>query len=257
MKSSQIAAQLFTIRDYTQSAASFARSMKKLADIGFKAVQVSGVGGDIDPKEIRKICDDNGLTICATHDSQANILKNPEAVADKLDIFNCVHTAYPSPAPYPSIFIDYESVCDLAHALENSANVLASRGKVLSYHNHAIEFHKINGKRILDIIYENAPSLKAEIDTYWVQMGGCAPEMYVREYADRQQIIHLKDFGVKFGNEPTMFPVGSGNLNWEGIVAESEAAGMEWFIIEQDSCMKCPFESLSDSYHYLKDHFCK
>ena len=257
MKTEQIAAQLYTIRNYTTSTASFARSMKKLADIGFKAVQVSGVGPNIDPKDIRKICDDNGLTICATHDSQDKILNEPLSVIEKLDLYNCVHTAYPCPAPFPGVMIDYESTVDLALALEKSAKIFEEHGKVLSYHNHALEFSHVNGERILDVIYKYAPTLKAEIDTYWIQMGGCSPEGYIRKYADRQQIIHFKEFGILMDNQPTMLPVGSGNLNWEAIVAEAEAAKVEWFIIEQDNCHKCPFESLSDSFHYLNDRFCK
>lgn len=256
MKTEQIAAQLYTLRDYNQNTASFARSMKKVADIGFKAVQVSGVPATVKPEDIRKICDDNGLVICATHDSQDNIINNPNAVADKLDIFNCVHTAYPSPTPGSQI--DYESVLDLAAALNASAKALAARGKVLSYHNHHGEFRKVNGQRILDVIYANAPELKAEIDTYWVQMGGCNPVEYIKKYADRQQIIHFKEFGII--SPPTqaiMVPVGSGNLDWNGIVAASEAANVEWFIIEQDHCQKCPFASLADSFNFLKDNFCK
>ena len=256
MKKEQIAAQLYTLRDYNQNIASFARSMKKLADIGFQAVQVSGVPATLKPEDIRKACDDNGLVICATHESQDNIVNNPNAVADKLDIFNCVHTAYPSPAT--GTMVDYESILDLAAALNASAKALAARGKVLSYHNHHTEFRKVNGERILDIIYANAPELKAEIDTYWVQMGGCNPVEYIKKYADRQQIIHFKEFGIIFPpTQAIMVPVGSGNLDWNGIVAASEAANVEWFIIEQDFCQKSPFESLADSYNFLKDNFCK
>ena len=134
---------------------------------------------------------------------------------------------------------------------------MEAAGKVLSYHNHNIEFRKINGERIFDILLGNAPHLKAEIDTYWVQMGGCDPVEYVKKYAGRQEIFHLKDFGVIYPTKSIMVPVGSGNLNWNAILPAAEAAGVEWFIIEQDTCHKDPFESMKDSFDYLMKNFVK
>lgn len=252
MKKEQIAAQLYTLREYNQNISSFARGMKKLADIGFKAVQVSGVPATLKPEDIRKACDDNGLVICATHDSQDNIINNPNAVADKLDIFNCVHTAYPSPTPGSQI--DYESVLDLAAALNASAKALAARGKMLSYHNHHSEFRKLNGQRILDTIYANAPDLKAEIDTYWVQMGGGDPVKYVQKYAGRQEIFHLKDFGVIYPRTSVMFPIGSGNLDWDAILEAASKAGVKSYIVEHDMDVSGEdiFESFAKSAKFLQ-----
>ena len=134
---------------------------------------------------------------------------------------------------------------------------MEAAGKVLSYHNHNHEFRKIDGERILDIIYASAPHLKAEIDTYWVQMGGCDPVEYVKKYAGRQEIFHLKDFGVLYPCNSIMMPIGSGNLNWNAILPAAEAGGVEWFIIEQDTCHKDHFESLKDSFDYLVENFVK
>ena len=39
--------------------------------------------------------------------------------------------------------------------------------------------------------------------------------------------------------------------------AEGEAAGVEYFIVEQDVCLKDPFDSLADSLHYLVENFVK
>ena len=40
--------------------------MAKLREIGYRAVQVSQIG-DIADADVKRICDDNGLTICNTH----------------------------------------------------------------------------------------------------------------------------------------------------------------------------------------------
>ena len=44
MKVNQVAAQLYTIRDFTKTPANVALSMRKIRSIGFTAVQVSGMG---------------------------------------------------------------------------------------------------------------------------------------------------------------------------------------------------------------------
>ena len=53
-------AQLYTIRMYTQNEKDFARSMKKIAEIGYRTVQISAVG-PIRPERIREICEGEGL----------------------------------------------------------------------------------------------------------------------------------------------------------------------------------------------------
>ncbi|RKX34780.1 MAG: sugar phosphate isomerase/epimerase, partial [Verrucomicrobia bacterium] len=44
MKINQVAAQLYTLRDHIKTPADIAASMKKVREIGYTAVQVSGMG---------------------------------------------------------------------------------------------------------------------------------------------------------------------------------------------------------------------
>ena len=253
MRKSQIATQCYTLRDFMHTPGGVDRAFAKLREIGFEAVQISGV--PVAPAEVKKYADLNGMTICATHEGGDAILNNIDAVIEKLNLYNCRHTAFP--CPFEKQVIDMGMTLDLANALEAAAVKMEAAGKCLSYHNHNIEFRKIDGKRIFDIILENAPTMKAEIDTYWVQMGGCDPVEYVEKYAGRQEIFHLKDFGVIYPRNSIMVPVGSGNLNWNKILPAAEAGGVEWFIIEQDQCQKDPFDSLKDSFDYLMKNFVK
>ena len=60
MSDSRIGAQLYTLREFTKTPADIAETMKKVREIGYEAVQVSGMG-PIDPKELKKIVDGEGL----------------------------------------------------------------------------------------------------------------------------------------------------------------------------------------------------
>ena len=101
MKHSQLAAQLYTVRDYAKTTADFAGTMKKLKAIGYEAVQVSGIG-PVPEDEIRRISEGEGLTICATHESGATIIDDVDSVIARLKAINCKYTAYPWPHIVPS-----------------------------------------------------------------------------------------------------------------------------------------------------------
>ena len=53
----QTGAQLYTVRSYTQTIEDFICTIQKIADIGYKAVQLSAVSKQIKPEQIREICD--------------------------------------------------------------------------------------------------------------------------------------------------------------------------------------------------------
>jgi len=250
MKKNQIAAQLFTLREFLKTPADIAASLKKVKKLGFDAVQVSGMG-PIPEEELVKILDGEGLVCCATHENGATIVNEPDKVIDRLNRLHCDYTAYPYPH---QVLTSVAEAREFAHKLNASAQKLAAAGKVLAYHNHAVEFTRFDGQLLLDLIYGNAPQLQSEIDTYWVQYGGGDPVAWVRRMAGRLPLLHLKELGI-IDNQITMLPIGSGNLNWRVILAEAEKGGTRWFIIEQDVCRIDPFDSLKASLDYLTAEF--
>ncbi len=248
MKKKIIAAQLFTLRDFLKTPDDIAKSLKKVKAIGFDAVQTSGIG-PIDTAELKKILDGEGLVCCATHENGKMILEEPQKVVEKLNILGCKYTAYPWPHTSPK---SEEEFKQLAAGLDKAGKVLKDAGQVLTYHNHAIEFQKFNGRLALDIIYAetNPENLQGEIDTYWVQAGGGDPVEWCKKLENRLPLLHLKEYGI-IDNQPKMLEIGNGNLDWKRIVKAAKKSGTEWFIIEQDVCRIDPFESLKISLEYL------
>ncbi|MFW6312898.1 MAG: sugar phosphate isomerase/epimerase family protein, partial [Spirochaetota bacterium] len=171
MKTEQVAAQLYTLRDHLKTSDQIAKTLRQVRKIGYRAVQISGMG-PIDPKELADMLDGEGLVCCATHENAQAILETPEAVIEKLSILGCKHTAYPYPADID--FSSFRAVRDFARKLDAAGAALRAGGKTLSYHNHDIEFRTVKGKVILEYIYENTSveNLKGELDTHWVQAGG-------------------------------------------------------------------------------------
>lgn len=250
MKIEQVAIQLYTLRNHLKTHGDMVRTLRKVREIGYQAVQVSGVG-PVEPEELARMCAGEGLVICATHEPGADILERPEAVVEKMKAMGCDITAYPYPGGID--FGSREHVDNLIAGLARSGQIMNDAGVTLCYHNHALEYRKLDGKPILHHIYERvAPeALGAELDTYWVQMGGADVVDEINRVAGRHPIIHLKDCGVDAENKTGFCEIGNGNLPWKKIIAAAEAGGTRWFAVEQDSCPGDEFDSVKQSFDYI------
>ncbi len=256
-----VAAQLYTVRDFTQTATDFAVTIQKVREIGYRAVQVSAIG-PIPHAEVKQIVDDAGVTICNTHIPYDRLWTEIDSVIEQHKLWGCQHVAIGS---LPTAYRAEGEAGYLRFAQEASTvgEKLHAAGLTFSYHNHSFEFirfaHNGGSRSALEIIYsESDPRyLQAEIDTYWVQHGGADPVAWILAMKDRMPVIHLKDMVVQLGEnawlpEQQMAEVGEGNMNWPRILAACAEANVEWYAVEQDICWRDPFESLQISYDNLK-----
>jgi sugar phosphate isomerase/epimerase len=251
MTLSQVAAQLYTVRNFCGDAAAFAATAKKIRAIGYTAVQISGVA-PIPEAELVAICRGEGLTICATHENGRKILEETDSVISRLQALGCRYTAYPSPAGID--LGDAAQVESLARQLDSAGARLRAAGITLGYHNHAFEFVKFRSATVLDYLFaETDPRhLVSELDTFWVHYGGHNVVDWCRKLRRRLPFIHLKDYGVNTKNAHEYREIGAGSLPFREIIAEAEAGGCEWFIVEQDETPGDPFDSLQQSFEYIK-----
>lgn len=248
----QLAAQLYTLRDFTKTPKDIATTMRKVRQMGWEAVQLSALG-PIEPKALRQILDDEGLTVCATHTGYERMRDSLDEVMDEHDILGCKNLAI---GGLPGSYRQDGAAGYIRFAKEASevARKAAERGFTWSYHNHNFELEKFDGRTALSILFsESDPKyFLGEIDTYWIQAGGGDPAQWVLDLKGRATLLHLKDM-VMQGREQVMAEVGEGNLNWSRILAAAAEAGVEWYIVEQDRCQRDPFESLAISLRNLKD----
>ncbi len=250
MQLSQLAVQLYTVRDYCRTARELAATAEKIREIGFSAVQLSGIG-PIPEEEIVAIMSAEGLAICATHEPPADILERPAVCAKRLQKLGCQLTAFPWPAQVD--FSHRVEVKRLAGKLDAAGAVLRQEGVRLAYHNHAIEFTPIDGMTALEYIYcATAPeNVAAELDTYWLHRGGGDVVEWCQRMRGRLPLIHLKDYTTTANNEPIWCEVGAGVLDWPAIIAAADQAGCAWYIVEQDTCPGNPFTSLQQSFDFV------
>lgn len=254
MSKIRLAAQLYTLRDQMKTPEDIREGLRRVSKMGYTSVQVSGIGA-IEPTELRKICDENGLSVCATHTPLGSILGETEQVAVKHKIMGCPLVGIGGGGDL--VFNDHPALANyrkLAELLNEAGEKLRPYGLRFAYHNHNAEFQKLeNGGIGLDTLMENTdPSLVGFIlDTYWVQAGGASPVEYIRRLAGRIEVIHYKDMAVDNRRNIQIAEVGGGNINWRDITKACEETGVKVAAIEQDTCPRDPFDCLRASYDYL------
>ncbi len=254
MTTAVLAAQLYTIRDFTKTRADFAASMRKIRDIGYQAVQVSAIG-DMSDADVKRITDDNGLIICNTHISYERLQNDLDAVIEQHRLWDSRHVAIGSmPPEFRDSETGYKTFAEIASRIGEK---LAAAGLSFSYHNHSFEFIQFGGRSGLEILFDESDPkyLQAELDTYWIQHGGADPAVWIERMTNRLPVIHLKDMTMMPSDngrpQQAMAEVGAGNMNFAGILAACRRAGVEWYAVEQDICQRDPFESLAISYKNL------
>jgi len=244
-----LAAQMYTVREYMKTPKDMAASLARIKALGYDAVQLSGQG-PVEPADMRKMLDDNGLYACATHISFEQMQNSLKDVIERHHLWEVPYVGLGSmPDAYRQDGDGYKRFAQEASAI---ARKLQEEDLTFVYHNHAFEFERFGEFTGMDILLrESDPAFEFELDTYWAQTGGADPAAWIDKLAYRMSVIHFKDMRIVSG-KPEFAEIGEGNLNWPAILAACEDAGLEWYIIEQDTCPGDPFDSLGLSLRNLR-----
>lgn len=250
----QFAVILYTLRDHFKTRDDALRSLDKIAAIGYRSIQVSGIDPTLfTEEELLNATRERGLSICATHEPSDRIRKEPEKVIERLKKLGVRYTAYPSPVGVD--MADEGQVTELIGDLDNAGRLFQEAGLVLCYHNHHLEFYRQGERTVLQRIYEetNPSHLQGELDTFWVQAGGASILQWIDRLKGRLPLLHLKDYRLNQQLEREFAEIGHGNMDFPAIISAAEKAGCEHFIVEQDTCPGDPFDSIAKSLSYIQD----
>jgi sugar phosphate isomerase/epimerase len=242
-----VALQMYTLRD--DAAKDFAGTLQKVAALGYAGVELAGTGG-LSAFDLKKLLDGLGLKIAGNHTGVELLESDLNAALDyNRELGNHYVVCPYLPEDRRRDADGWRRVADL---FNRAGAACKARGMQFCYHNHAFEFERFGGETGFDILFgATDPELvQIELDTYWVQYGGEDPAAYLRMYAGRVPLIHLKDMA---GDENRSFAeVGKGIMDFDAIFAACEAAGAAWYIVEQDVCRRPPIESVEISLKNLK-----
>jgi sugar phosphate isomerase/epimerase len=243
-----IALQLYTVRD--DLARDFDGTLARVAEIGYAGVEFAGFNG-LPASKISKMLRHYNLTAAGAHIPYEDLETDLEAVVEyNLEIDNKYLIV---PAISEDRRKDRKKWRSFAHQLNEIGRDIEDYGLKIGYHNHAFEFEDYGGQTGWEILLEelDANVVVAEIDTYWIQYGGADPVEWIKQFAGRCPLIHLKDMADDADRSCT--EIGAGTLNLDAIFEAAEAGGIEWYIVEQDTCAAHPpLESARISFENLK-----
>ena len=269
----QIGLQLYSVRDEMQK--DVASTLRAVADMGYDGVEFAGYFGRT-AGQLRSWLDEYGLTCFSAHQSYDVFLHNPQPHIAFLQTLGASWCVIPwmglerHACAGEAVFA--QTVADIRQA----ALSLRAAGIGLLYHNHDFEFGKLDGRYLLDILYDAlpAPLLQTELDTAWARYVGVDPAALVRRYAGRSPLVHLKDFTCSGSlSEPVYAlidsegraekregaadfrfrPLGEGVQDFPALLTACEDAGTRVLVVEQDESPDLPpLEAAKRSRAYLK-----
>lgn len=245
-----IALQLYTVRD--DLAENPIQTIRSVSEMGYQGVE-GGPPAGMSNIDFLELLTDHNLVLIGGGVSPVEMRNDIQKISDRCQELGIDTLMCGIGGELQQHNGDWIPVVE---ALAEGCAKAKEVGLRILYHNHAFEFeNKVNGKYGLDYLFDTIPvsDIQAELDTYWVQKGGADPVEYIKKYAGRLPRLHIKDSVSDPENQDCPFAeVGHGILDWDNIFAVSPGAGVEWYVVEQDRCVRSPLESAKLSLDYLR-----
>ncbi|HLX60073.1 MAG TPA: TIM barrel protein [Planctomycetota bacterium] len=237
--SKPIALQLYSLREL--AAKDFAGVLKTVSKIGYAGVEFAGLHG-MSATDVKKVIDSEGLVACSAHTPMFEKEKwnQIEDDARTLGYTRLVGMLFRP---------DFESADKIKICADKVNEVIAHfepKGFSVHYHNHDWEFDA-PGKDAS--FYGLCPKANLEIDIYWVQVAGQNPAEVVRRYANRTELLHIKDGPCD--RKLAMTAVGKGKVDVAAAIHAAEAGKLAWNIVELDRCDTDMVEAVRESHAFL------
>lgn len=232
-------------------------TLDRVKEFGIKEVELAGTY-NLTPEQFKAELEQRGLKAVSGHFPYArykndldNVVKEAKALG--LKFAGCA-------------WIDHkdsfdEAECRDAAAVFNKAGeALAKEGITMFYHAHGYEFEPHGDGTLFDLFMrETKPEfVSVQMDVLWIVFPGQDPVALMEKYAGRWKLMHLKDLkkGVQTGslsgktdvaNDVTL---GTGQMNWEAILAAARKHGIQHYFIEDES--PTSMEQIPASLRFLR-----
>lgn len=230
--------QTWTIRE--QLVADFAGTLKKMAEMGYKELEMCSPLGYIDAgfgplnkysgTELRKMIEDQGLVCSSAHYNFGELresLENRIEWATQLGMKQMILSSFW--LPDGASVDDYRKACDELNTLGEKT---MAAGIQMGYHNHHMEFEKRGDELIYDEMLKvlDPDLVKMQFQVAVVNIGYKAAD-YFRRYPGRFISAHLSDYAEDLKEQ---VPVGQGVVDWDELFEAAKVGGVKNFFVEMN-----------------------
>lgn len=241
LPSMHLGVQLFTLRELID--ADLPATFKQVREVGYTYVETAGLHGRT-AEDYRIELDKARLKAVACHVGLPDVEHNLESTAAMAKTLGATWLIVP--------WIGKESYesgwATFGERLGKVAEKVIKQGLKFGYHNHDFEFAEEDGIPGFTRLWDAAPeTVEVELDVYWANYAGHDPAQWLRNLAGRVPLAHFKD-----GKDGQYLPAGEGELDWGAIKKAAEIAGVEYAIVELDTCPRDPIDCIATSFSYFK-----
>lgn len=242
----RLGVQLYTLRELFPG--DFVGVLEAVKRIGYDEVEFAGYH-DREPRVIRAVLDDIGLTAPAAHVSFDDLRDDLDGVLGTAQTVGHAYVVL-SWLDEDTRPADLDGYRHLAEELNGWGERAQAAGVRMAYHNHDFEFDTFGGDTpgYEVLLEETDPDLvDMEIDLYWIAEAGYDALDYFERYPGRFPLWHLKDRAA----DGAMAAVGAGAIDFAGIFDRAEQAGLRHAFVEHDDPGNDPLASIAASYAHL------
>jgi sugar phosphate isomerase/epimerase len=242
--------QVYTIREMLVK--DFPGTLRMMAKLGYQGVEMCSPSGYITsgfeplvkmkPENMRKIITDAGLLCESSHFTFGELKDNLSdriEFAQKLGLTQMICSSFW--LPKEATMSDWLKSCDQLNEIGLKTK---KAGIQLGFHNHHMEFEKIDGELIYDAILKkfDPELIKMQFQVAVISIGYKASS-YFAKYPGRFISAHLADWS---STENKQVPVGKGIVDWSEFYNAAEIGGVKNFYVEMD------MDKFKDSVEFIK-----
>ena len=245
----EVGFQVYTIREMLVK--DFPGTLKMMANLGYQGVEMCSPKGYITsgfeplvkmkPEDMRKIINESGLSCKSSHFTFGELKDNlSERIdfASKLGLTQMICSSFW--LPKEATMSDWLKSCDQLNEIGLKTK---QAGLQLGFHNHHMEFEKIDQELIYDsLLKQFDPNLvKMQFQVAVISIGYKASSYFLK-YPGRFISAHLADWST---NESKQVAVGKGIVDWKELYNAAEIGGVKNFYVEMD------MDKFKDSVDYI------
>ena len=247
--------QLYTLRDFTQTAESLDATLGKLAAMGVKDVQFSAIG-DISADTQKAILQKHGMRVCVTHKGFDRMQTDLATMISEHETIGCDAMGLGAcPEEYRK---NAETTRRFIAATNKIAQKLQAAGMTFNYHNHDFEFQPLPDVscNMMDILLsETDPAAFHFIpDVAWIHYAGYDPVSVLERMRGRVKVLHFKDYIINEAGERKFVSLGQGRVDLRACYEAAKTLQIPYIMYEQDCDWvdNDPFAATRESWLYMQ-----
>jgi sugar phosphate isomerase/epimerase len=247
--------QMYSLRFHTATNA-LAR-IDKARELGFRTIE-GGAPRGMPAPEFLKAMEQRGMKLVSTGSDYARLKNDPDAVVAQAKALGAKYVMC-SWIPHEKNKFSERNAREAAQVFNAAGEKFKNAGITFTYHCHGYEFQPHGDGTLFDlIVQETKPEFVSfEIDVFWAAQGGADPAKLIAKHGSRFKLMHVKDLrkGAAINSTGTApdedsVAVGEGQINWPAVMKVAQAAGIEYYFIEDEA--KNAVDQIPQSLRYLE-----